>query len=212
MTQMTQDVEHGRVELLLPWYVNETLDAEEYESVRRHVEACAECRENFMLLNSLSDVVQEDSTIPIIPEPVPDKLLALVERETAGKGHDPFRGWRGVAAAAAVLLLVVLGRMATTIDESEPGYLTATSVESRGSYVLSMQFDTELAVTTRERILERLGATNVVATDLPGEYRFNVVRPNQTVVEFDAYLSSIEAMDGVAGVALVGIDDPGLQQ
>lgn len=212
MTHTAQDVEHGRVELLLPWFVNETLDSAEYESVQRHVETCAECRDNVTLLSSLNEVVQEDSTIPIIPQPAPDKLLAFVEQEDAAKGHDPFRGWRGIAAAAAVLLLV-LGKMGVDRPGGDPDYVTATSAEDQSNYVLAVQFDPELAVITRGEILDQLGATDVVATGVAGEYRFTVTRPAQSVVEFDAYLQSIEAMDGVAAVALAGVADPsGLAQ
>nr|HRC86425.1 zf-HC2 domain-containing protein [Thermoanaerobaculia bacterium] len=36
--------DHGEIELLLPWYVNQTLDDTEIAWVESHLAECAECR------------------------------------------------------------------------------------------------------------------------------------------------------------------------
>ncbi len=47
--EVAQD-EHREIDLLLPWYVNGSLDAPERERVRHHVQECHLCQQEIPLL------------------------------------------------------------------------------------------------------------------------------------------------------------------
>ena len=57
MSDNKQLHDHDEIDLLLPWYVNDTLEPAEHDRVTRHVTSCAECRESVSLLAEIQAAV-----------------------------------------------------------------------------------------------------------------------------------------------------------
>ena len=78
MTDNTQMHDHDEIDLLLPWYVNETLDQAEHERVANHVATCNECQENASLLADVQAAVLRNETTPLVPQPRVNELLESI--------------------------------------------------------------------------------------------------------------------------------------
>ncbi|MCI0516630.1 MAG: hypothetical protein L0Y45_02235, partial [Woeseiaceae bacterium] len=77
----TQD--HDDIELLLPWYVNESLDTRDHGRVAGHISVCAECRQSVALLTEVQDAVLRNKSTPIVPRPrINDLVDAIESRES----------------------------------------------------------------------------------------------------------------------------------
>ncbi len=108
--------EHERIDLLLPWHVSGTLEAEESGDVRHHMANCVTCRGQLRELAELSSVVREAPT----PSFDTDSHLLDVEHRLAAittrKGHEtkpvlPRSGalrWLLVGQVAALVLMATL--------------------------------------------------------------------------------------------------------
>lgn len=103
------DAAHARTEVLLPWYVNGTLEPAERASVDSHVAQCERCRADLARLRTIADEVRELDVDP-------DRDLALGRlsaRIDAGAADAPPSSQRGRLAglwgnARALQALVVL--------------------------------------------------------------------------------------------------------
>ncbi len=69
MTDNRQIHDHDEIDLLLPWYVNDTLDATEHDRVAKHVVSCAKCQESVSLLTDVQAAVVTNKATPIVPQP-----------------------------------------------------------------------------------------------------------------------------------------------
>jgi hypothetical protein len=64
--QKTHSSEHQQVALLLPWYVNKTLQNDEYQFVKNHLKSCLVCKIETSKLEKISAVIsQEDLLAPV---------------------------------------------------------------------------------------------------------------------------------------------------
>jgi hypothetical protein len=59
---------HSDIMLLLPWYVNQTLDATEHQKVSTHLKSCLVCRRELLALRKLAVAVQQASDLDIAAE------------------------------------------------------------------------------------------------------------------------------------------------
>ena len=67
MSDNKQLHDHDEIDLLLPWYVNDTLEPAEHDRVARHVAICAECQESVSLLAEIQTAVVRNKATPIVP-------------------------------------------------------------------------------------------------------------------------------------------------
>ena len=88
-------------ELLLPWYLNGTLQCDEAREVERHIGGCPSCRVEAAELRKLKGEVR--SAVEARPAPPPElfqRMLAQVkiyEAERRGAAGLQARGWEGIA-------------------------------------------------------------------------------------------------------------------
>jgi anti-sigma factor RsiW len=74
----TAHASHDRISELLPWFANGTLAAEEHVLVERHLESCAECREELAFLEQLSGAATTlAAATPAVPSRVGDALARI---------------------------------------------------------------------------------------------------------------------------------------
>ncbi|SJM96047.1 conserved hypothetical protein [Crenothrix polyspora] len=123
---------HDAVFMLLPWYVNKTLQSTELTTVERHLNACPDCKREFVNLQQLSVAVNQSSAFTASS---PASFSRLKERlQTTAKqpqtpsvapiirpakwrnpvkfGHSSLARSTLALAAAGMLLAVVLSRVA----------------------------------------------------------------------------------------------------
>lgn len=115
--------EHQTAQALLPWYVNGSLDSEEHEQVRSHVDSCPQCRADVAWQERVRSagadtVAQAGAPVPAIEV---DQQWAMLSQQIARKPaaparQRPARDWLsarwwpialGVQSAAIALLAVV---------------------------------------------------------------------------------------------------------
>jgi len=209
MTDRAPDPEHDDVDLLLPWYVNGTLAATEQARVRRHLAACADCRDNSALLSSLQSSVRHAGAVPIVPAPRPATLLAAIDRDA----RRPARRRMGIAAAsvAALLLITVAFMVVGERDTSPlPQYETVTSAPQRTTmdYVLAIRFEAATTAAERQRVLRQLNAHDISAGADDGAYRVTVSLAPGSLAELEAYTDSVQALPGVRSAQVTALQLP----
>jgi anti-sigma factor RsiW len=121
---------HDAVFMLLPWYVNKTLQSTELTTVERHLNACPDCKREFVNLQQLSVAVNQSSAFtansPASFSRLKQRLQATAKQPQTpsvatiirpAKWRDPAKGYSSLArptlalAAAGMLLAVVLSRV-----------------------------------------------------------------------------------------------------
>ncbi len=67
---------HEAIQELLPWYLNDTLEADEHERVERHLQSCAECRDELEDLKGLqfAALLQPASSRASLDEQAPERV------------------------------------------------------------------------------------------------------------------------------------------
>jgi hypothetical protein len=211
---MRNNAEHAFAVSLLPWYVNETLDARECERVRRHLDECAACRDDLELLSGVRAAVCHSDTTPMVPPPNPERLLAACDRR-ASRGRRLHRAGLVAGAAALGLVTFVAGvRMAGPGAGRPPGsperYRTLTSrgPSAAMDYVLELRFETGLGPAERGRVLSSLQATHVHSAGGDGAYRVTVSLPAASLAELDAFTRELEDMPEVRSARVIAMQLP----
>lgn len=140
---------HERVEALLPWFVNRTLEAAERREVEEHLTDCDVCRRELEVERGVAEALR-DGGEPA-PAPHPRQLARLLERIDAGEATPapaaprwrgvawkPWGGWgggwRSVAALQAAAILALVGVLLARLDSAAPapttGYRTLADAPS----------------------------------------------------------------------------------
>jgi hypothetical protein len=116
---------HERIQALLPWFVNDRLEAAERVEVEAHLSGCPDCRAEERLERRLG---AEVAAMPMDVEQSWARLRARLERPSARRGRGsggglaaawrglgrslrggpPWMGWAMAAQAAAMVLLLGL--------------------------------------------------------------------------------------------------------
>jgi hypothetical protein len=143
---------HQQVQILLPWYVNDTLDEIETETVEVHLAECAECRRDLEgekklgVESSLASMdvdqgwaamrerIASTGLIPILPNSLRTNITPL-RRKSILRRSIPL-GWATAAQAAALVLIV--GGVRMTRPPLEPVYhaLGAAPVSAAGNVIV----------------------------------------------------------------------------
>jgi len=130
------ELDHIGCRELLPWVVNGTLSESEREATDRHLEICSACRAELVRCRDLAaEVEQEAGPVPSAHPAQLTRLLERIERGDLDRGDEPeprtapeftrrLRAWMRstpvpvrwlvLAQAAVLVLLVVVGPVATT--------------------------------------------------------------------------------------------------
>jgi hypothetical protein len=212
MTDNRQLLDHDAIDLLLPWYVNDTLNPDEHERVSKHVVTCAECRENVSLLAKVQAAVVRNKATPIVPQPRVDELLESI---STGKPlhHRDRQQWRPFFAAAAVTLLLIATLIFSNQDDPSgipQRFETATSSPVGGSmdYVLTIQFESGTSPADRDRVLQDIGARDISGGGIEGSFRVIVQLSATSLEELDHYTGDLESLAEVSSVVVVALQLP----
>ena len=203
---------HDEIDLLLPWYVNDTLDPIEHDRVARHVAGCITCQESVALLNEVQAAVVRNEATPIVPQPRVNDLLDSISTDSHVANPEPERSRILIAAAAITLLLVAALILTNQQDRTEVPRIfeTATSAVDGADmdYVLSIQFESGTSPADRNRVLQDIDARDVSGGTEEGSYRA-IVRLSATSLEaLGRYTGDLELLAEVKSVNVVALHLP----
>lgn len=213
MTEKTTSEDHEQIGLLLPWFVNNTLDSTERDVVQRHLANCDECKEHLSLLSSVQSAVSKNSPTPIVPTANISELLESIEKEVSPLAPGPVsRRLIGLVASVFTVLIVTT---LVLISHHRPEELsnrfdTATSVNQLAAmdYVLNIKFATDTTPTVRDRILQDIHATDIAVTEGDGTYRVTVSLQVSTLEDLERYTHDVESLQPVQSVEVVALQLP----
>ena len=60
--------DHQQIQLLLPWYVNHSLEQNERKQVENHLRSCILCRRELVVLRKLAEDVNQSSVLDVAAE------------------------------------------------------------------------------------------------------------------------------------------------
>lgn len=212
MTDNRQTHDHDEIDLLLPWYVNDTLDPAEHERVADHAATCKECQENVSLLADVQAAVVRNEATPLVPQPRVNELLESINTDNRLRQSNQSQSTIYFAAAAATLLLI--STLILTNPEDTAGvaqeFETATTIQNGASmdYVLSIQFESGTTLTDRDRVLQDIGARDVSGGVDEGSYRVIVQLSTTSLEELDSYTGDLESLPEVTSVSVVALQLP----
>ena len=174
---------HDSTALLLPWYVNGSLDDEQRKMVESHVAVCLTCRSELGAQHRIARIVQSRDATSVGADigfaqlcrriqPEHRTLLSRVRNWLSNRHLVPAVVWvSGVAVAAAVFsvlpLLHNLGVPVTVPGEFRTLSADNGHLEFRANS-LRLVFSEGLADETRQDILHRINAVAVTASSPHG--------------------------------------------
>ena len=204
--------DHDEIDLLIPWYVNDTLEPAEHDRVTRHVTTCAECRESVSLLAEIQTAVVRNKATPIVPQPRIDELLDSISTGNPLRHLDRQQSKIFFAAASVTLLLIATLILSDQEDRSgiSQRFETATSSQVGASmdYVLTIQFESGTSPADRDRVLQDIGARDISGCGIEGSYRVIVQLSAASLEELDSYTGDLESLSEVRSVAVVALQLP----
>ena len=112
--------EHVEVSSLIPWYVNDTVEAHERQRVEIHIAACALCREDLAVQNRIFEGMEAQPALDYMPVASLKRLQARLDG-TQGQSapaqaapQEPVNRerWRGWMAASVGALAIAVGVLA----------------------------------------------------------------------------------------------------
>lgn len=161
---------------LLPWYLNETLDASERLAVEAHLEDCAECRDEVVFLETLQSSARVVNQPPIRDRF--DEVMARIESSkiVAFRASPPVR-WLVAGQAAAIFALLAMLLWPAAGDP--PGsYRTSSddlsSAQLIDAAVLRVVFDERATEVDIRGLLESIDAQIVAGPNTAGAYTLHV--------------------------------------
>ncbi len=169
-------MEHSYYKDKLSAYFDNSLEVQEMELLRRHLESCAECRELLEKLSSLSKKIKELSGLD--ENEYFDSLAAKIDGKIAGSGkkvvelpHKKSRrfgsGWKIGAVAASFMLIATVtyyqwqGHESILDEIIEQSAKPAMSVEVLKDSVVESKSQPEQAATAAEKADDKAVTTQI---------------------------------------------------
>jgi len=203
---------HNDLDLLLPWYVNGTLDADECLLLEQHLAACPECRSSVELLQGMNAAAGSDPVSAIVPPPRISELLDTIDAEEDTRATR--RKYSAVAAAAAVVA-VIIGSAFFVVNRTPylqqpqvfetattPG--TAVPIE----YVFLVEYAAGTSALERQKFMAEIGGTEIQPGDRPATFRVSAAVPAATAEKLNSYITQLESRDAVRFVQLIAVQLP----
>ena len=203
---------HDEIDLLLPWYVNESLDPIEHDRVAKHVAGCATCQENTALLVEVQAAVVRNNATPIVPQPRVSELLDSINQVTP-VAKSAWKQSNTVMAAAVVTLLLIATLILTNQDNrtAAPQFFETATSDLDGKsmdYVLRIQFESGTAAADRDRVLQDIEARDVSGGIAEGSYRVVVQLSATSLEELGRFTGELESLTEVRSVSVIALQLP----
>jgi hypothetical protein len=185
---------HNVVDAMLPWYVNGTLDAEEHEYVRLHLEQCAPCRQEVSWLRELHLACEAAGSVSgpsdplrkfrqhLATRPAPRRWLTLLS--DAWRRSTAWTRWSIAALLAAVAITFAGSALHENGDSALYRTLGASTSPARAGGSVVIVFEPSTTEAELRRILREAGArvvdgptsTNAYVLDIPSAQRTDAMQ------------------------------------
>ena len=198
---------HEDVEMLLPWFVNGTLDSFEQSNVEEHLAACDRCRSAVDDLNAIRKAAGGHSATPLVPEPRIDQLNARIDRYENGKRR---RRAAAAMAAGAGLIAMFLAYTPVEFGSHTPEFRTATSEAPSGfnRYVLEVRFADGFPVDQRQAFVEKFNGKILTADDRASAIEVMLETSATSVGELRGLVGELEREEAVESAKVVAVHLP----
>lgn len=187
MHKLTQNQhEHDDVLELLPWHLNNTLNAEESERVRTHLQQCAACQQEAELLTTALDAANTYAPAADISEDRFESVMARIEQAEAedntahtastraGIGGKLSAWWQAMlanmgagagwsAAVAAGLLVAVIGFQLLPANDAPFETVTTAPTGDDSPLALRVQFKDAMTRAEAQQLLQSSGVEFTLA-------------------------------------------------
>lgn len=178
------------LDLLLPWYVNGTLEGEERRQVEAYLERSSHARDEVELLRALRQQVKDEAIESSPGELGLQRLKRQMKQEAEQRPQDRMAGrtitvasfWRPLAVAACLVVMVQAGIMVGLggFGTTDSGVTTA----SGGSpAVLQVTFAPEATEQQIRDVLQQAGASIADGPTALGVYNLRLVDADTSVEE-----------------------------
>lgn len=202
----SESMTHEQARELLPWLVNDSLEAEERELVGEHAKSCVICRRELAELERLQVSIAVAADSAAVPAPdmrhINARIDALIEKENRSlvlmsRIRDFVSSpWRAAFAAQSAVL-VALATVLLWPQPERPDFITLTTPQDRpdGHYI-RVVFDPSIDAVRFTALLEELQLTIV---DGPSERGVATLRvaPAVSVADRDELVSDLLVDPGV---------------
>lgn len=200
---------HEAFEMLLPWYVNGTLEGDELTQLEKHLPNCEHCRDSAALLREMQGTANTEIPTPIVPRPQLEKLLDRIDGQSAS-GRKRFRTPSiAVAAAIAVIavsvILLVSNRGEAPQQRTEFEVLTSGTPATAMDFIFAIQFEAGISAAAQQRFYERVGGTAIGPADDPAWSRLAIQLPTANIEDVHQFTADLESMDEVRAVKVLAI-------
>ena len=192
--------------LLLPWYVNGTLSKDERSRVAQHLEQCSDCRSAVVELRRMDEVISEDATTPLVPQPRVAEFMNGLDNGDAEPQTSRNTPW--FAVAACLLALVGAAWFAMTLPPEANEFRPVTDQQGVGtvSYVFDVEFNEGAVDAVRQNVSSSI-ANGEILESADG-YRLVVEMPSATMSELETFADELREIDGVERVGIVVVQVP----
>ncbi|MEO0998918.1 MAG: zf-HC2 domain-containing protein [Pseudomonadota bacterium] len=211
MRLTTHRNDHDELAPKLPWFVNRTLDADEHAKVERHIEDCAECRDELALLALVQTSLAHDVPTPIVSKSRIDALQRHIVENTAEPLRAPRRRYYWLSAAAAVaalaLAFVAAGRWFAEPSGADFRTVTSGGAAAPMDYVFAIRFAEGVGGAERQAVFDAIGAGKVSSAG-GLIYEATVRLPAGSLEDLERFSESLEARRPVAAVEIVALRLP----
>ena len=222
-SRLSPHTAHREVWMLLPWYVNGTLEGAEFNLMQQHLRVCIICRQELAEQQKLAEAIGQSSAIDLVPQASLARLLQRIDSEAPPadrrkKGWNRFRSpWTrllewlsGVRlpqrAWVAVPLLILLLALAPAVRfwlssvPREPQYHTLASpnsVPAVGSTDIQVVFAQTFDQEQIQQLLHSLPAKIVAGPNASGAYTVRIATRDRSNQEMLAALVRLYQNPGV---------------
>jgi hypothetical protein len=183
MSNTQASIDHEDVVMILPWYVNESLDSVEQDRVRIHLRDCPACRRELRSLGRIGKTLQQEDAVAVaarasfrtLQQRLGRQSVLPVRTDSRRSGKRPMiRRQIVMFALAASLLLVAFPLMFTWQVEDMPAPYQTLADRSRESKQPSGQVRVVFApdLTSRQigLLLDSVGGQMVSGPNSVGAY------------------------------------------
>lgn len=200
MNATDYESQHEGVALLLPWFVNETLDDAEREQVARHLAVCDECADAVYSLRAVQGGLADDKLTPITPAPNPQLVLERADSRAANR--------RTFAIAASIVLAASILFVTVATEKSlEPTvFETATGADGPVEilYGIRLKFVEGTSNREQQEFFERIEALSV-SDESGGAYTASIALTIDSLEELQDVVSRIASYPEVAEASISSI-------
>jgi anti-sigma factor RsiW len=210
---------HERLQSMLPWYVNGTLDERDRAEVHAHLQNCTDCRAETELHACIMERVREGRDVHPAAVGSLNVLMERIEAHDASLRRRLVRWCRErlegrpmecalTAQAATILLLVLMLAWMVTRPEPPAEYRTLASPAAmqtdRGPQLL-LELHRSLTAAEVQRLLQQVGGQIVHGPSAQGAYIVELAgadaADSRTVSEIAAWLRAQPGVEQVSSLA-----------